>query len=84
MSLIRSSGQKILKWIKLFVPLSKLRFYPPQFIIRNPITQAVQNSFALGYEVAVMVFNIADLIELKENMDKQIYGSYIVLFKKSI
>ncbi len=72
----------ILKWIKLFVPLTKLRFYPPQFIIRNPITQAVQNSIVLGYEVAVMVFNIADLIELKESMDKQSYRSYIVYLKR--
>ena len=64
-------GPNILKWIKLFIPLSKLRFYPPQFIIRNPITQAVQSSFVQGYEVAVMVFNIADIIELKENMDQQ-------------
>ena len=83
MSLIRSSGQNILKWIKLFVPLTKLRFYPPQFIIRNPITQAVQNSIVLGYEVAVMVFNIADLIELKENMDKQSYTFIYRVFKKS-
>ena len=84
MSLIGASGQNILKWIKLFVPLSKLRFYPPQFIIRNPITQAVQSSFAQGYEVAVMVFNIADLIELKENMDKQILSFLYCVFKKSI
>ena len=82
MSLIRLSGQKILKWVKLFVPLTKLRFYPPQFIIRNPISQAVQTSFAQGYEVAVMVFNIADLIDLKENMDKPEYSSYISYLKR--
>ena len=29
-----------------------------------------------------MVFNIADLIELKENMDKQSYRSYIVYLKR--
>lgn len=82
MSLIRLGGIKILKWIKVFVPLPKLRYYPPQFIIRNPITQAVQHSFELGYEVAVMVFNIADLIELKESMDKQEYNAYIAYLKK--
>ena len=83
MSLISASSQKILKWIKLFVPLSKLRFYPPKFIIRNPITQSVQSSFAQGYEVAVMVFNIANLIELKENMDQHIYNSYISYLKRA-
>ncbi len=82
MSLISASSQKILKWIKLFVPLSKLSFYPPKFIMRNPITQAVQSSFAKGYEVAVMVFNIANLIELKENMDQPIYDSYISYLKR--
>ena len=83
MLLISASSQKILKWIKFFVPLSKLRFYPPKFIIRNPITQSVQSSFAQGYEVAVMVFNIANLIELKENMDHHIYNSYISYLKRA-
>lgn len=82
MSLISVSGHKILKWIKLFVPISKLRFYPPRFIIRNPITQAVQSSFAQGYEVAVMVFNIANLVELKESNDRTTYESYITYLKK--
>lgn len=82
MSLISASGLNILKWSKIFVPVSKLRFYPPQFIIRNPIIQAVQSSFTLGYEVAVMVFNVADLIELKENLNKQRYDTYIVNLKR--
>ena len=70
MSLIGMKGTNLLNWIKLFVPLSKLRFYPPQFIIRSPIVRAVKSSFALGHEVAVIVFNLADHIELKEKLDK--------------
>ncbi len=76
-------GPHILKWLKLLMPLSKLRFYPPQFMIRNPIIRAVQSSFVQGHEVAVMVFNIADILEIKKNMEQQQYNSFIAHVKKT-
>lgn len=82
MSLIGMKGTNLLNWIKLFVPLSKLRFYPPQFIIRSPIVRAVKSSFALGHEVVVIVFNLADHIELKEKLDNKYYESYIKYIKR--
>jgi EAL domain-containing protein (putative c-di-GMP-specific phosphodiesterase class I) len=83
MSLIGAKGLNVLKWLKLFVPLSELRFYPPQFIIRNPMIGAVKSSFAKGHEVTVVVFNIADLLNLKENMQNKQYESYIKYIKRA-
>ncbi|RID85329.1 EAL domain-containing protein [Peribacillus asahii] len=84
MSLNDKKGYKSLgKWLKLFSPLSRLRFYPPQFIMRNPMIQAVNVSFSQGYEVAVIVFDIQDVLQFKEEMGKQQYDTYIKQLKKA-
>lgn len=71
------------KWIKILLPLDKLKFYPPQFIIRDPITKAVRKAFDGGYEVAVVVFNIKNLRELPEQLGDQGYTHFIHLLKKT-
>lgn len=83
MSVIGIKGLNLLEWLKLFVPLSELRFYPPQFIIRSPIIRAVKSSFVQGHEVTVIVFNIADIIDLKESMDKKQYDAYLKYIKRA-
>lgn len=83
MSFISAKSSHFLKWIKLFTPSSKLRFYPPQFIIRSPIMRAVKRSFALGHEVVVIVFQIADNMELKDSIEKSKYEAYVQLIKKA-
>ncbi|MGE7603216.1 EAL domain-containing protein [Peribacillus sp. NPDC097675] len=55
------------KWFRLFSPSAKLRFYPPQFTIRKPMVRAVAASLSEGYEVAVIVFHVKELFELKES-----------------
>lgn len=70
------------KWLKFFLPLDKLRFYPPQFIIRDPVSKGVKKAFASGYEVAVIVFNIKNLSELLEQLGIQGYTKYIASLKK--
>ncbi|WP_163098884.1 EAL domain-containing protein [Peribacillus alkalitolerans] len=57
-----------INWMKIFLPQKKLRYYPPQFIIRNPIVSSVKDAFSSGYEVAVIVFNIQNLKELIEKI----------------
>lgn len=69
------------KWIKILLPEDKLKFYPPQFIIRDPIKKAVSKAFDGGYEVAVIVFNIKNLRELPEQLGEQGYTSFIQLLK---
>lgn len=55
------SFKKLIKWGKIIFPLKKIRYYPPQFIIRDPVTQGVGMAFKKGYEVAIIVFNINNL-----------------------
>lgn len=69
------------KWIKILLPEDKLKFYPPQFIIRDPIRKAVRKAFDGGYEVAVIVFNIKNLRELPEQLGEQGYTGFIRLLK---
>ncbi|KAB2334746.1 EAL domain-containing protein [Cytobacillus depressus] len=69
------------EWIKIFSPADKLQFYPPQFIIRDPITSAVRKAFEEGFEVAVIVFNIKNLRELPEQLGEQGYIHFIQLLK---
>ncbi|QED49213.1 EAL domain-containing protein [Cytobacillus dafuensis] len=71
------------KWMKLFLPIDKIRFYPPQFIIRDPIMKGVKKAFDSGEEVAVIVFNIKNLRELSEQLGEQGYTQFITLLKKT-
>lgn len=71
------------KWFRLFSPSSKLRFYPPKFTIRNPLIRAVQTSFYYGYEVAVLVFNIKEWMEIKKSHPSEVYGEFAATLKQS-
>ena len=68
MALLQGKGSISLgKWFRLFSPPAKLRYYPPQFTIRKPMVRAVVASFTRGYEVAVIVFHVKELLELKKS-----------------
>lgn len=71
------------KWLKLFSPSSKLRFYPPQFIIRNPMIKAVAESFAQKYEVTVIVFKVDNLINLKKSMGEKDFHTFFSKLKRT-
>ncbi len=43
---------------KIFLPLRKIRYFPPRFTLRNPIEEGISNAFNKGYEVAVIVYKI--------------------------
>lgn len=89
MSMNSTKGQNfLLKWFKPFIPQSRLRFYPPHFIIRSPIIRVVKETFYQGNEVAVIVFNMKDSMKLKDSLSKQVYESYMtdlkLAFKEAI
>lgn len=52
------SAKRALQWGRIFFPLSSLRFYPPQFVLRDPVLEGVKAAFYSGYEVAVIVFKL--------------------------
>lgn len=74
--------KKILQWGKLFMPLSTIRYYPPQFIIRNPVLTGVKRSLQDGHEVAVIVFHLKNLKDLSEQLGSDDYPKYIHTVKK--
>lgn len=70
------------KWFRLFSTSAKLRFYPPQFTIRKPMVRAVAASFSHGYEVAVIVFHVKELLELKESGQQEKFNQLNACLKK--
>ncbi|MBM6618683.1 EAL domain-containing protein [Bacillus suaedaesalsae] len=52
--------QSIINWSKILLPYKKLRYYPPSFILRNPVVEGVEFCFKNGHQAAVIVFNQTD------------------------
>lgn len=76
------SVRKLLQWGKIFLPLSSIRYYPPSFIIRNPVLAGVTASLQGGHEVAVIVFHLKNVKELSEQLEPSEYRKYIHMVKK--
>jgi hypothetical protein len=61
--------KSVMQWGKIILPLSSIRYYPPQFTLRNPLMEGVTNAFKNGLEVAVIVFKLRNLNDLLERAD---------------
>ncbi|WP_077215429.1 EAL domain-containing protein [Bacillus dakarensis] len=72
------------RWGKIALPLKLIRYYPPQFILRDPISRGVKRSFKRGFEVAAIVFNIANLTEIGNQLDERNYKLFIKSFKNHV
>jgi EAL domain-containing protein (putative c-di-GMP-specific phosphodiesterase class I) len=73
----------VLHWGKIVLPLSSIRYYPPQFNLRNPVLEGVKAAFKEGYEVAVMVLNIKNMNELADRLGSHQHSQLMKKFKKS-
>ncbi|MFZ3590657.1 EAL domain-containing protein [Bacillus sp. DJP31] len=62
-------NQAIKKWSKIILPTKLLRFYPPSFVLRNPIIEGVDTCFKQGHQAAVIVFNHSNLDELTQSFE---------------
>jgi EAL domain-containing protein (putative c-di-GMP-specific phosphodiesterase class I) len=69
--------RNVLNWGKIIFPLSMLRFYPPQFVIRDPIVQGVKKAFKEGNEAAVIVFNLKNNKDILEQLPQIHYRKFI-------
>ncbi|TDK62336.1 EAL domain-containing protein [Bacillus salipaludis] len=58
--------KRVIQWGKLLLPLASIRYYPPQFNLRNPILEGVSAAFKARHDVAVIVFTIKNYYELSE------------------
>ena len=73
---------KIINWGKLFLPSKTIKYFPPSFVIRNPILKGVENAIKSGMEVAVVVFDIHNLLTIKQQLELQDYLSYTNFLKE--
>jgi EAL domain-containing protein (putative c-di-GMP-specific phosphodiesterase class I) len=78
----RNKLRNFLNWGKIVFPLSSIRYYPPQFILRDPIIQGAKRAFRKGSEVAVAVFTIKNLREISDQLGQTGYSAYISSIKK--
>ena len=72
----------IIQWGKIILPLSSIRYYPPQFTLRNPLIQGVTAAINAGHEVVVIVFNLKNMNELSEQLSQSQYALLIKRIKK--
>jgi hypothetical protein len=61
--------RRIKKWNKLFLPHHKLRYYPPKFVLRDPVLEGVYRALSNGQQVAVVVISTSNLRELSQQLE---------------
>lgn len=69
-------------WGKLMLPLNKIKYFPPQFIIRDPVAEGVNLALKQGFEVAVAVFNFRNWQDLSEQLGELSFRQFIKNIKK--
>ncbi|MFZ0446893.1 MAG: EAL domain-containing protein [Bacillus sp. (in: firmicutes)] len=73
---------------QLFFPLRQIRYYPPRFILRNPVVEGVSQALQKGYEVALIVYKIKNMSNLNQRFGydevKQITGRLRTTFKEIV
>lgn len=71
-----------MQWGKLLLPLSSIRYYPPQFNLRNPVLEGVSKAFQEGHEVAIIVFNLVNQQDLFDQIGRQQHAQLMKKLKK--
>ncbi|WP_394234512.1 EAL domain-containing protein [Niallia oryzisoli] len=70
-------------WWKLLLPLRQIRFFPPRFIIRDPIVEGVSHAFKRGNEVAIIVYNIRNMLDLNQSFSSREIEKATPIIKKT-
>ena len=74
---------RLLNWGKLFLPAKCIKYFPPSFVLRDPIIHQVEKAMNNGYEVAVIVMDITNLHRIKQQLETEDFFHYIRVLKKS-
>lgn len=61
----------LLGWGKIMLPHSSICYYPPQFILRNPVVSGVRKALSDGCEVAVVAYTIKNHRELAAQLGEE-------------
>ncbi|MGX6445422.1 EAL domain-containing protein [Neobacillus sp. K501] len=75
-------AKSVMQWGKLLLPLSSIRYYPPQFNLRNPVLEGVSKAFQEGHEVAIIVFNLVNQQDLFDQIGRQQHAQLMKKLKK--
>lgn len=59
--------------VKIMLPSKYLRYYPPIYILRNPIEQRVTHTLKKGFQVAVISFYFPDLENIISKIGRRKY-----------
>ena len=59
--------------VKIMLPSKYLKYYPPIYVLRNPVEQRVSNTLKNGYQVAVISFHFPDLDTIISKIDRRKY-----------
>ena len=62
--------RRLKKWNKLFLPQHKLKYYPPKFVLRDPVLEGVYRAIAGGMQVAVVVISVSNLREFSQQLEQ--------------
>ena len=57
------NAKGLLNWVKILFPRSSMKFFPPQFILRDPVAEGVKAAFKENHASAVIVFNMKNVRE---------------------
>ncbi|MEH7112405.1 EAL domain-containing protein [Neobacillus niacini] len=74
--------KSVMQWGKIFLPLSSIRYFPPQFTLRNPLIEGVTDAFEAGHEVVVIVFKIRNRQDLMEQTEAHLQTKLIKNLKR--
>ncbi|MFC0270920.1 EAL domain-containing protein [Metabacillus herbersteinensis] len=80
--LLEKYCKRIKKWSKLFLPQQNLRYYPPKFVLRDPVLEGVYAAVSSGLQVAVIVVNVSNLRELSLQLERNQLEEYKRELKK--
>jgi len=68
---ITSILDNLLGWGKIMLPHSSICYYPPQFILRNPVVSGVKKALRDGCEVAVIAYTNKNHRELAAQLGEE-------------
>lgn len=74
---------RLFNWGKLLLPAKFIKFFPPSFVLRDPIIHQVEKAMHHGYEVAVVVIDITNLYRIKQQLEEADFLEYIRFLKKT-
>ncbi|CAI9392688.1 EAL domain-containing protein [Niallia circulans] len=74
---------RLFNWGKLLLPAKCIKYFPPSFVLRDPIIHQVEKAMKNGYEVTVVVIDIINLHRIKQQLEVRDFLEYIRFLKKS-